>query len=649
MCGIAGQVNRPEELAQSSCVQAMCDAIVHRGPDEQGIYVSGPVGLGMRRLSIIDVAAGHQPIRNEDGTVWVVFNGEIYNFLELRAELESCGHRFYTHSDTEVIVHLYERDGTDFVKSLRGMFAVALYDVLNQKLVLARDRFGKKPLHYALHQGRLLFGSEIKSLLAVAPDLAQLSPSSFLNYFALRYIPDPLTAFRAIQKLPPGHVAEYQHGRFATRCYWQLPSFGTGPVRSAEEWLEQLEAELARAVRIRLISEVPLGALLSGGVDSSVVVALMARASSKVKTFSIGFGAQEFSETQHARAVAEVFATEHRELHVEPQILTTLERLTGHIDEPFGDSSMLPTFEVCALARQFVTVALAGDGGDELFAGYDRYTKHVERSKFNFLPSSVARWYRRSIHPALPARTPGVGFAYNFSLPNAQRYLDSISVLCAWERDSSVFSPQFIHDGMLNHSPEDDFCEVFDRAAANDVVSRLQYVDAQTYLPGDILTKVDRMSMATSLEVRAPLLDHVFAEIAASIPIQLKIAGTECKSILKLLAERLGVPRSAIYRKKQGFAVPLVHWFRQELRREVAESLLDSRTMARGYFNRRGIERMLEEHFSGRRDRSEALWVLLVFELWQRNFLEARVSQSVHKSFDRGLAPVNSVDVIEAL
>ncbi len=365
MCGIAGIVGlEPGYSAEAADVHQMCQTIVHRGPDDEGIYAHGRAGLGMRRLSIIDLSTGHQPIHNEDQSIWVVFNGEIYNFPELRPDLEARGHRFYTNSDTEVIVHLYEEYGVECVKKLRGMFALAVWDQRKEKLLLARDRFGKKPLYYGMDGTRLLFGSEIKAILASAPLLTEIDPQGLLGFFHFGYIPDPDTSFRRIKKLPPGHLLEFAEGRVRIQKYWDLPPYGTYEPQSEEACLEELEQRMAEAVRVRLISDVPLGALLSGGVDSSIVVALMARHSSRpVKTFSIGFPNADFNESEHARAVAQQFGTEHHELYVEPNIEETVHLLTGSLEEPFGDSSMVPTYHVCCLARQHVTVALAGDGG----------------------------------------------------------------------------------------------------------------------------------------------------------------------------------------------------------------------------------------------------------------------------------------------
>ncbi|MFY9743262.1 MAG: asparagine synthase (glutamine-hydrolyzing), partial [Candidatus Sulfotelmatobacter sp.] len=431
MCGIAGIVSTDGGPIEAATIHHMCQAIVHRGPDDEGLFVKDGVGLGMRRLSIIDVSGGHQPVFNEDRSVWIVFNGEIYNFPELREELLKRGHKFSTYTDTEVIVHLYEEMGPDCVSKLRGMFAFALYDERRRKLLMARDRLGKKPLHFALQNqasrgsesdraegSRLLFASEIKSILTVAPELATVNHQALLQYMYFGYVPDPLTAFTSIQKLPAGHLLEFENGRIAVRQYWDLPQYGTHTPRSEEECLEEMEHRLAEAVRIRLISDVPLGALLSGGTDSSTVVALMARASSQpVKTFAIGFRDEDFNEAPYARMVAEKFGTNHHELIVEPDVLETVQTLTSSLEEPFGDSSMLPTYYVSCLARKHVTVALSGDGGDEIFAGYDRYAIHLRRQWFERIPSWARTFYRSRIYPRLPADMRGKKFSYNVSLP----------------------------------------------------------------------------------------------------------------------------------------------------------------------------------------------------------------------------------------
>lgn len=624
MCGIAGIVADRGEVVDSAAVHRMCETIVHRGPDDEGIYARGPVGLGMRRLSIIDLAGGKQPIHNEDQTVWVVFNGEIYNFLPLRRELEQRGHQFYTHSDTEVIVHLYEEMGADCVKKLRGMFAIALYDEKKDLLILARDRLGKKPLHYAQHNGRLLFGSEIKTILALAPELAEVSIEGMLQFFYFAYVPDPFTAFQRIRKLPPGHLLEYKRGEVKIRQYWDIPAYGNNAPRSEEECLQELEKRLLEAVQIRLISDVPLGALLSGGVDSSIVVALMARASSApVKTFSIGFRNQDFNEAEYARVVAERFKTDHHELTVDPNISETLEKLSGMMEEPFGDSSMIPTYYVSKLARQYVTVALSGDGGDELYAGYDRYIVNLRRSRYG-IPAWMGGLYRNHLYPILPQNVRGRKLAWNISLPSRDRYLDGLSFLPALDRERSLFSEELLAEAGRLTDPFRRFEQFYDDAPASDTLSRLLYLDTKTYLTADILAKVDRMSMATSLEVRVPMLDHEFVEWTASLPIEWKFRNGKRKYLLKKLAERIGIPPALLHRRKQGFSLPLVHWMRDEMKDGLLSILTEPRTLQRGYFKPKAVRALLDEHFRGYRDRAGAIWLLLVLELWHRNFLEAR-------------------------
>jgi len=624
VCVIAGLIGRPEETVEAGEVHRMCQTIVHRGPDDEGTYTSGPVGLGMRRLSIIDLSGGHQPIHNEDKTVWLVFNGEIYNFPELRRELEARGHRFYTNTDTEMIVHLYEEMGANCVKKLRGMFAIALYDERKRSLLLARDRLGKKPLHYALHQGRLFFGSEIKTILAVAPELADVDHEGLLQYFYFGYIPDPYTAFSQIRKLPPGHLMEYANGKIEIRQYWDVPKYGTHPTMSEEECLQELERRLEEAVRIRLISDVPLGALLSGGVDSSIVVALMARVSSgPVKTFSIGFRAEQFNEAEYARLVAERFGTQHHELILDPNLEETLVYLSGMLEEPFGDSSMLPTYYVSRIAREQVTVALSGDGGDELFAGYDRYLVAMERRKFDHVPRWLGQLYREQLHEHIPAGMYGKNLAWNASLSPRDRYIDGVSYFPALHREKSLFSREFIESAKSFPDPLKQWQEYYDEAPASDALSRLMYLDVKTYLTGDILTKVDRMSMATSLEVRVPMLDHEFVEWVASLPVDWKFRTGIRKYILKKLAERLGIPSPLLHRRKQGFQLPLVDWMRSEMKDQFLRVLLEPRTLQRGYFKPEAVRALVEEHARGRRNRSGMLWRMLVLELWHRNFMES--------------------------
>ncbi|MGB7763889.1 MAG: asparagine synthase (glutamine-hydrolyzing), partial [Candidatus Acidiferrales bacterium] len=635
MCGIAGIVNSERgAVIDRQTIHRMCEKIIHRGPDDEGIYTQGGAGLGMRRLSIIDLGGGHQPIHNEDKSVWVVFNGEIYNFLDLRSELEGRGHHFYTNTDTEVIVHLYEEFGADCIQRLRGMFAIAIYDERRHKLLLARDRLGIKPLHYAIHKGRLLFGSEIKAILVACPELRELDQGSLLQYVNCGYIPDPRTAFRDISKLPPGYLLEFADAQTNTRQYWDLPTFSTHEPASEEECLDELEGRLSEAVRIRLIADVPLGALLSGGTDSSIVVALMARASGRpLRTFSIGFEEASFDEAHYARKVAKRFNTEHHEFVVKPNIHETLTYLTTVLDEPFGDSSMLPTYFVSRMARQFVTVALSGDGGDELFGGYERYRAQISRQRFDWMPAWAGALYRSAIFPVLPQRTPGRRFLYDISLPWPERALHPATFRSVLGGKASLLSGDFERNAGNGGDPLDIFRVYLNKAANYDRLSQLLYLDTKTYLPGDILTKVDRMSMATSLEARVPILDHHFVEWVVGLPAHWKMRGMDQKYIFKKLAARVGVPSEVLNRPKQGFAMPLVHWIRNNLKEDFSRLLLEPRTMERGYFNRSALSGVLNEHLRGRRDHSSKLWRLLALELWHRNFLEtSQTTPSTYKA-----------------
>lgn len=644
MCGIAGIVNTEAGGIEAATIHRMCQTLAHRGPDDEGVLVRDGAGLGMRRLSVIDVAGGHQPVFNEDGSIWIVFNGEIYNFPELRQELEGRGHRLATHTDTEVIVHLYEDLGMDCVHKLRGMFAFALYDLRNRRLLLARDRLGKKPLHYALHNGRLLFASEMKAILAVAPELATVDSEALLQYFYFGYIPDPGTAFIPIRKLPPGHLLEFERGEVRVRKYWDLPQYGTHSPRSEEECLEELEHRLAEAVRIRLIADVPLGALLSGGTDSSIVVALMARASAgPVKTFSIGFAHDDFNEAKYARMVAERFGTDHHELILEPDIIETVQTLSRSLEEPFGDSSMLPTYFVSSLARKHVTVALSGDGGDEAFAGYERYWIHLHQRAHDWIPQ-WARWlYREQIHRWIPSGVPGRSLAYSMLLPWDERYVEAVS-LQPFQRQLGLLSADFLDaQRKRNGDPLQLFRDYLRQAPARDPLSRVLYLDTKTYLPGDILTKVDRMSMAASLEARVPILDHKFLEWVTGLGPEWKMRNGQQKYIFRKLAERVGVPREVLNRPKQGFALPLVHWMRGELKDLILSVLLEPRALQRGYLNPQGVRRLLDEHFAGRRDHSPRIWRLLMFELWHRNFL------SQLRAAEPASAPFPTLDIAGSL
>lgn len=634
MCGIAGIVHAdPCESIDSTLVHRMCEAIIHRGPDDEGIFAKRNVGLGMRRLSIIDLAGGHQPIFSEDRSVSVVFNGEIYNFLDLRSQLESRGHVFKTQTDTEVIVHLYEEKGADCVNELRGMFAFALYDERNAQLLLARDHLGKKPLHYAYAKGRLLFGSEIKSILAVAPELAQIDHAALLEYLHFGYILDPNTAFTPIHKLPAGHILQFKAGQLTTRMYWDLPREATYALSSEEECLDELESRLREAVRMRLIADVPLGAFLSGGADSSTVVAMMARTSSKpIQTFSVGFGQGDFDEAPYARLVAQRFSTEHHQLVLDPDVVSTVDLFTRFTEEPFADHTALPLLLLCQLARQHITVALSGDGGDELFAGYDRYRILFERRGFERIPAGVRRAYREYVFPLLPRKMYGRRYAYNVSLDWRERYIDGLAFVPSFERDRPLLSREF-RAATRGVDPQQSMLAYFRGGSGRDRLRDILYVDTKTYLGADILTYVDRISMATSLEMRSPLLDYPLVEWVTKLPSAWKLRGPDQKYILKKLAERLGVPREVLYRQKRGFTMPLVNWIRHELKEMICDVLLDPRTLGRGYFEPEAVRSLLDEHFRGRRNEPGRIWRLLILELWHRNFMESSLKDIASGSF----------------
>jgi asparagine synthase (glutamine-hydrolysing) len=605
----------------------MCQVITHRGPDDAGYYVAGGVAIGMRRLSIIDIASGHQPISNEDGTIWIVFNGEIYNFAELRADLIARGHRFKTHSDTETIVHLYEEDGERCVERLRGMFGFAIWDGRENKLFLARDRAGKKPLHYTMVGDTLVFGSEIKSLLQFPGVERRANAEAISDYLSFGYVPDPQTAFCGIHKLPPGHTLTFRNGRATTRQYWDF-NFDKIEQSSREErfYVERLRELIAEAVRIRLVSEVPLGAFLSGGVDSSTVVAMMARAMDQpVKTFSIGFSEASFDELKYARLTAERYQTDHHEFVVTPDVCRLVEEIVWHHDEPFADASSIPTYVVSKMAREFVTVILSGDGGDELFAGYERYLVHQGRNRFERIP----RWFRRGVmlplSRVLPRAAYGKQFLRNISLPDGARFVDSLSYFGADAKRSLLGDA--IRRELNGHDSSTAFERLFAEPRSADQIERLLYLDSKTYLPGDILTKVDRMSMAHSIEARVPLLDHELIEFVETIPSNLKLRGQTTKHILKQAMADL-IPNEIIHRPKMGFGVPLRKWLNNELRELLYDTLTDRRARERGLLDPQAVLALLDEHARGRRDNSLHLWGLLNLELWHRSFIDRQPEPS---------------------
>jgi len=615
MCGICGMVS-PGRV-DADVLRRMSATLRHRGPDEEGYYTDADVGLASRRLSVIDLTGGKMPITNESGSVWVVQNGEIYNFRTLRRDLESRGHRFTTRSDTEVIVHLYEEYGTSLFEHLRGMFAVALWDRARSLLLLGRDPVGKKPLYYSFDGSTLLFASELKALRQHPQAHFSLDWQAVNHYFSHHYVPEPLSIFREVRKLPPGHWLELQHGNLRVQSYWKL-DFEHPFSETDERWyVEQLHERLQHAVRARLVSDVPLGAFLSGGVDSATVVGLMSQSlDSPVKTFSIGFDDETFDELRHARVVARAFGTDHHEEILKPRATDLVERLADQLDEPFGDPSALPTYLVSQVARREVTVALSGDGGDEAFAGYQSHRVHLRDEAFHRrVPGPLGALAVGAV--GLGARVSGntrlrrtAGALRRAHRPLAQRYCNVFDA----DGRRQLFTRETLAEiGALR---EHEYFAAHARAQAYpDFLSRILAVDTATYLPGDILVKTDRMSMAHSLEVRCPLLDQELLEFAARIPSHLKLHQGVSKYVFKRVAERF-VPHEIVHREKRGFGVPLRAWFRGELRDLVREHLLQNPNGAHSLFNRRTVERLVSEHEAGRWDWSLQLWSLMMFHLW---------------------------------
>jgi asparagine synthase (glutamine-hydrolysing) len=636
MCGITGAVwNDPRLALSGDALRRMVDVLRHRGPDDDGVYESeyqtcpgreaAPgVALGHRRLAIIDVAGGRQPLANEDESVRVVFNGEIYNFRSLRRRLEGAGHRFRTDSDTEVLVHLYEDEGPGMLAHLDGMFALAVWDARKRQLLLARDRLGQKPLVYRHEAGRLLFASELKSLLE-APDVPRrLDPQSLDAYLTYQYVPHPRTIFCGIEKLPPAHYAIWQDGRLRVECYWR-PDFNAEQDRPRQEYIEELRELLGESVRRRLQSEVPLGAFLSGGVDSTIIVGLMRQLSGEpVRTFSIGFPVPEYDETRFARLAAQEHGTVHEEFRVEPDAIEVLDKLVWHFDEPFADSSAIPTWYVSKLSREHVTVALTGDGGDELFLGYPRYRAVRLAERFDRLPGLLRRMVAGRYWQKLPAPARQKSILRRFKRfvevlgqSSQRRYLDWIAIFNE-SRRAALYS-----DGFLASLPDADPAEflsaAFARAGRRDPVTATALADLVTYLPCDLMTKVDIASMAHGLECRQPFLDHRVVELAVRMPRRHKYRAGRGK---RILLEAFGdlLPKAIRRRGKMGFGVPLDAWFRGPLAEFARNVLLDSKTRSRGMFRPEAVAGLLEDHQTGRFDHSYRLWALLVLELWQRRW-----------------------------
>jgi asparagine synthase (glutamine-hydrolysing) len=633
MCGISGIFDtRARRDVPRGILVAMNDAIAHRGPDDDGFHFEPGVGLGHRRLSIIDLSTGHQPLYNEDHTVCVVFNGEIYNYQDLVVELSARGHAFRTKSDTEVIVHAWEEWGEACVTRFRGMFAFALWDRNRETFFLARDRLGVKPMYYTvLPDGMLLFGSELKALLAHPSLVRVIDPQTVEEYFALGYVPEPRTVFKDVFKLPPAHTLAIRRGQPipASREYWDV-RFDTGANASSigdAEACEELVARLKESVKLRMISDVPLGAFLSGGVDSSAVVAMMAGLSSgAVNTCSIGFKEAKYDESEYAQQVADRYHTTHRREIVESDDFDLIDTLARLYDEPYADSSAIPTYRVCQLARKNVTVALSGDGGDETFGGYRRYKFHLLEEK---LRSTFPLGMRRPVFGALGRAYPKADWAPRvFRAKSTFEALGRDSVEAYFHTMSLVRQPmrQALYSPALKRELAGyDAIEVMrrhaQRAPTDDPLAQIQYIDLKTYLVGDINTKVDRAAMAHSLEVREPLMDHPLVEWMATLPSSLKIRNGEQKFLLKKAMEPY-LPNEIMYRPKMGFSIPLAQWFRGPLAARVRSSLLGPRLADTGWFDQGALKRMVEQHQSGARDHSTPIWTALMFDAFLKNVVK---------------------------
>lgn len=625
MCGFVGRLAYDGSEVSAELIDTMRDLQTHRGPDDSGTWVRGTVGLGFRRLAIIDLTdCGAQPMANEDGSVQIVFNGEIYNFQTLRKELVARGHSFRSNSDTEVIVHLYEDLGPRVVNHLRGMFAFAIWDQRKRRLVLARDRVGKKPLFYRSDDKSLSFASELRSLF-VDPSVPRVPDYVAIHhYLTYQYVPSPWSAFDGVRCLPPGHVMVVDSdGSQTLERYWRL-DYRDKLAISEDEGAERVTALIMEATRLRMISDVPLGAFLSGGVDSSVVVAAMAlQSSNPVRTFTVGFKEQAYNEAPYARRVAECYGTDHTELVVEPHAIDILPKLVWHYGNPFADSSALPSYYVAEMTRRYVTVALNGDGGDESFGGYTRYAKFLRWNAFAAVPAplrraglSLVRKVPTSMHP-LPRKARRAGEL--FLAEPASRYGEMVAYFANRDKET-LYAPEFaacVRD-------IDSVCllsEAWESALADNDTDRLLATDVRTYLPDDLLVKVDIASMAVSLEARSPLLDHELMEFAARLPADFKIRGAQTKYLLKKAAEQL-LPHDVIYRPKMGFGVPVAEWFRGELAGYLQDVLLDPTAIGRGLFRRGAVENLIKAHVTGRNDCSFRLWALLMLELWFRTYID---------------------------
>jgi len=624
MCGICGILNFKAEAVDKQVLNNMCQELVHRGPDAEGYYVNNNIGLGHRRLSIIDLKTGNQPLHNETNNIWLIANGEIYNFKELRADLEKKGHRFYTQTDSEVILHLYEDYQEDCLRFLRGMFAFAIWDEPEKKLFLARDRLGQKPLIYWHDERRFIFASQIRAICQV-PDLKRQVDVESLNlYLSFQYVPSPHTMFKGLKKLPAAHYIMIKDGKMTLRRYWHLNP-KVKPRLKIKDYKQGILQHLDEAVGLRLVSDVPLGVFLSGGIDSAAVVSFMAKHLDKpVNTFSVGFSEKLYNELDFARIVAKKFATNHHELMVEPRAIEILPEIIKHYGEPFADYSCIPTYYIAQFAASRVKVVLNGDGGDESFAGYYRYTACWAADALDILPSFL-RKFIQAMGLMIPRRGDMRNtnwqlrrFFRSLHYKQRRRYLNWIAAFNRQEKEL-LFGDDLRKDMNLDHDHE-FLSSIYEQTQGVNFTEKTAQVEIQTYLPDDLLVKMDIATMANSLEARSPFLDHKFIEYVASVPFDLKLKNFQNKYILKqALAGSL--PKQIIKRRKQGFGIPIGQWFRGQLKEYMMDVLFNAQTTKSGYLNKKYIENIIKEHMSGREDNGYKIWSLLMFELWFREFI----------------------------